>query len=100
MNSPQAADDELLYRFGRSPESAARLERKAAAAEAVIGIFGVSASANLPDIPSSSAWRSAIASHFFIHDTPTAFDSLHRTVELTKPVTSETAKLFNTVFGR
>lgn len=92
--------DEVLKRLGTSRESAARLARKAAAAEAALGIHGVSVTAGAATGPASSASRKAVERHFRVHDTPTRADPLHRTIELPKPVTPEAAALFNQLFGR
>ena len=89
---------ETLTRFGTSKESAARLGRKAAEAERIIGIHGVSVTAG--NSSGSSASRERIEEHFRVHDTPTRADPLHRTVELPKPVTPAVATLFNDLFGR
>ncbi len=94
------AEGEILSRLGTSRESAARLGRKAAEAEEQIGIHGISTTAGKPLGPASQASREAVESKFPVHDTPTRRDPLHRTVELPKPVTPETAKQFNEVFGR
>jgi hypothetical protein len=97
-DSPGAT--ETLFRFGTSYESAARLGRKAAEAEAILGIHGVSVSAAVPRGTASAASRSAVEEHCPVRDTPTRADALHRTVELPKPVTREVADLFNGRFGR
>jgi hypothetical protein len=96
----QSAQAEILKRLGTSKESAARLERKAAAAETVLGIHGVSVTAGIPLGPASFAARTLVEKHFPVHDTPTRADPLHRTVALPKPVTQTVADLFNQVFGR
>lgn len=95
-----AKGGEVLTRLGSSAESAARLARKAEEAEKAIGIHGVSATAGSRTGEVSSAARSAVEKFFKVHDTPTAHDSLHRTIELLKPVTKEVADTFNRVFGR
>ena len=92
--------DETLSRLGTSTESAARLGRKAAEAEAKIGIHGVSTTAGTPTGPASSASRSAVEGQFRVHNTGTRADTLHRTVELPKPVTQAIADAFNKLFGR
>jgi hypothetical protein len=94
------ADPEVLKRFGADPESADRLAAQAAAAEAVLGVHGVSVTARETTAPSGMAARSDVESHFRVHDTPSRRDPLHRTVELPKPVTPEVADLFNRLFGR
>ena len=88
---------EILKRFGTEPESAERLAGQAAAAESVMGIHGVSVTAR---DTAARADRAAVEAHFRVHDTPTRRDPAHRTVELPKPVTAETAEKFNRVFGR
>jgi RHS repeat-associated protein len=85
-----------LYRLGRSTESAARLARKAAEAEAKIGIHGVSASEGALS-EASTAERSEVEKHFKVHNTG---NEPHRTIELPKPVTDAVARLFNKLFGR
>jgi hypothetical protein len=94
------ATGEILKRLGTSRESAARLGRKAADAEHVLGIHGVSVTAGNTSGPAVSATREEIEKHLRVHDTPTRADPLHRTVELPKPVTQETADDFNRLFGR
>jgi len=91
---------ETLSRLGTSKESANRLARKAAEAEGMIGIHGVSVTAGQARGPASQASRGAVESVFRVHNTPTRGDPLHRTVELPKPVTAEIADAFNSLFGR
>jgi hypothetical protein len=91
---------EVLKRHGTTRESASRLARKAAEAERVLGIHGVSVTASTPTGPASVADRAAVEAHFAVHDTPTRADPLHRTVELPRPVTDEMADQFNRLFGR
>jgi hypothetical protein len=91
---------EVLKRFGNEMESAQRLASQSAAAEAILGIHGVSVTARETDAPAGRANRGAVASVFPIHDTPTRRDPLHRTVQLPKPVTPEVAAEFNRLFGR
>jgi len=92
---------ENLSRLGKNRESAGRLARKAAEAEAHLGIHGVSTTTGGPKGPASTAERTAVEqSGFRVHDTPTRNDPLHKTVELPKPVTQETADRFNRLFGR
>ncbi len=95
-----ASSDQTLFRQGTSNESAARLGRKAAEAEAKIGIHGVSVSTTESGIASSAAARAKVEQHFKVHDTPTNADPGHKTVELPKPVTNAVSKLFNSLFGR
>lgn len=93
-------EGETLSRLGASPESATRLARKSAEAEAVVGIHGVSVTAGPERRPHSRAPREAVEREFRVHDTPTRHDPLHRTVELPKPVTEGVARRFNRLFGR
>jgi Domain of unknown function (DUF4157) len=96
-----AAADQILKRLGTDRESASRLARKAAEAEAQIGIHGVSVTAGPETRPHSEALRSAIvAAGFPVRDTPTRNDPEHKTVVLPKPVTQDDAARFNKVFGR
>jgi hypothetical protein len=95
-----AGEGETLKRLGVTRESAARLGRKAAEAERVLGIHGVSVTAGEAGAPASEAARGSVEKHFPVHDTPTRKDPLHRTLELPKPVTPEVAELFNRLFGR
>jgi hypothetical protein len=97
---PRETDSEVLSRLGTFRESAARLARKAAEAEEQIGIHGVSTTAGKPIGAASQAAREDVESTFPVHDTPTRNDPLHRTVELPKPVTPQTADQFNKKFGR
>src|SRR5437870_676234 len=92
--------DEELTRFGIARESAEDLASKAAAAEQVLGIHGVSVTARPTNGPAGRATRSDVDSIFRVHDTTTRRDKLHRTVELPKPVTNEVAEQFNRLFGR
>ena len=94
------ASEEILKRLGTSPESAARLGRKAAEAEQALGVHGVSTTAGSTTAPASAAARADVEQHFRVHETPTRRDPLHRTVELPKPVTPEVADQFNRLFGR
>jgi hypothetical protein len=90
---------ETLYRFGTSKESMTRLARKAAEAEEKIGIHGVSASTTAAE-DASMASRSALEKEFTVHNTPTASDLGHKTIELPKPVTKAITDVFNAIFGR
>jgi hypothetical protein len=94
------AEEEILKRLGTSRESAARLARKAAEAEQVLGIHGVSVTAGTAQGDVSAAARADVERSFPVHDTPTRADRLHRTVELPTPVTQEVADQFNQLFGR
>lgn len=91
---------EILKRLGTSRESLRRLSRKAAEAEAALGIHGVSVTAGVPRVPASYGAREAVEQHFPVHNTPTRADRLHRTVELPKPLTEEAVNRFNEIFGR
>ncbi len=90
----------MLSRFGSSYESADRLAAKAAEAELVIGIHGVSVTARQVDGNVSKAARDLVELYFIVHDTPSKRDPFHRTIELPKPVTVEVSRLFNQLFGR
>jgi hypothetical protein len=93
-------ESEVLKRLGTSRESAARLARKAAEAEQVLGIHGVSVTTGVATGSASTADRADVEKIFPVHDTPTRADRWHRTVELPKPITQETADQFNQLFGR
>ncbi len=92
--------EEVLKRFGTDPETAEKLAADAAAAKAVLGIHGVSATARDTKAPAGRANRSDVEAHFTVHNTPSRRDPLHRTVELPQPVTAEVAERFNRLFGR
>jgi hypothetical protein len=94
------AEDEILKRLGTSKESAARPARKAAEAEQVLGIHGVSVTAGAARGDASVASRAEVERIFPVHDAPTRADRLHRTVELPEPVTQDIADRFNRLFGR
>jgi hypothetical protein len=100
--TPQASasvlKDELLTRFGEQTETVEKRAGDAAKAEGVLGIHGVSVTAQTPRRPAPSALRSIVTRHFPVHNT--GVDPLHRTIELPKPVTQEVADLFNRLFGR
>jgi hypothetical protein len=102
VSSPHArsAPDEILKRFGIDPEPADDLAAQAAAAEQRLGIHGVSVTARETTAPAGRAIRSDVERAFRVHDTPGRRDRLHRTVELSKPVTAEVAAEFNRLFGR
>lgn len=91
---------EILKRLGTSRESVSRLSRKAAEAEARLGIYGVSVTAGPPRGPVSTVPREIVEQHFRVHDTKSDADPLHRTVELPKPISQQTADPFNQLFGR
>lgn len=95
-----ADEPEILKRLGNSRESVSRLSRKAAEAETRLGIHGVSVTAGTPRGPASSAPRQIVEQYFPVHDTARDADPLHRTIELPKPITQQTADLFNQLFGR
>ena len=94
------SSDEELTRFGSDPETASELAGRAAQAEAILGIHGVSVTARPTAAPGGRAKRADVEQHFRMHNTRTRRDKLHRTVELPKPVTDEVAERFNRVFGR
>jgi hypothetical protein len=100
QNPPPADSEEVLKRLGTSPESAARLARKAEDAEQILGIHGVSVTAGKTVRPAGAAARAEVEKQFRVHDTPTRADRLHRTVELPKAVSVDKAALFNRLFGR
>jgi hypothetical protein len=91
---------EILKRFGAEPESAERLAAHSTAAEAVLGIHGVSVTARETTAPAGRARRADVEQVFRVDDTPSRRDPLHRTVELPKPVTPDVADTFNRLFGR
>lgn len=95
-----AVPDERLKRIGVDPESVEKLAGDAAKSELILGIHGVSATARETTAPAGVADRSDIERYFRVHCTPTRRDKGHRTIELPKPVTAETADLFNRLFGR
>ena len=95
--------EKVVYRLGADKESASRLARKSAEAEAAGFPHGVSVSTTKPPpgTPCSSASCSALeARGLKVHHTKTGRDSNHHTVELPKPVTREAADAFNQAFGR
>jgi hypothetical protein len=98
--TPATAADEILKRFGVDPEPADRLAVQAAAAEAVLGIHGVSVTARETTSQAGRARRSDVEKVFPVHNTGSRRDPLHRTVELPKPVTPAVAEQFNRLFGR
>jgi hypothetical protein len=91
-------NDEVLKRFGMDLESAERLGEQAALAEQFLGIHGVSATARESSAPARRQKRSEVERVFQVHDTPSRRDSLHRTIELPKPVTREVTEQFNDLF--
>lgn len=91
---------EELKRFGTDPESAGQLAEQAAAAEAKIGIHGVSVTTRDTNAPAGRASRDEVEKVFRVRNTPSRRDPLHRTVELPEPVTPEVADAFNRLFGR
>ena len=95
-----ADEPEILKRLGTSRESVPRLSRKAAEAEVALGIHGVSVTAGTSLGPVSVVPRPIVEQHFRVHNTPTRNDPLHRTVQLPKPITQQTADLFNRLFAR
>ena len=99
-NVSESSADEVLKRLGVSRESATRLGRKAAEAEAFLGVHGVSVTAGIEVRPHVQASRRLVEELFPVHDTPTRTDRQHRTIELPKPVTADEAERFNRLFGR
>ena len=95
-------DSARIYRQGTSRESPPRLNRQAQAAESSsIGIHGVSGSTTtLRGACSSASCADLEAAGFKVHRTPTRRNPNHVTIELPKPVTRETANIFNDTFGR
>jgi hypothetical protein len=91
---------EELKRFGLDPESAEQLAGQAAAAEAMIGIHGVSVTARDTSAPAGRGPRGEVEKVFRVHNTPSRRDPLHRTVELPRPVTPDVADTFNRLFRR
>jgi RHS repeat-associated protein len=90
--------DEILTRR-TAHESTNRLAKRAADAEKKTGIHGVSASASpLKPDGAAKASRSEVEKVFKVHNTPSAADPLHRTVELPKPVTNRITRIFNRIF--
>jgi hypothetical protein len=81
-------------------ESAARLARKAAEADQILGVHGVSVTAGVAKGDASAANRAEVERVFPVHETPTRADRLYRTVELPRPVTQEGADRFKELFGR
>jgi hypothetical protein len=90
---------EHLHRAPDTRESASRLARKAAEAEAepTIGLHGVSAFDRPLDRPHSKALRSDVEKEFPVKNTG---GPGHRTIVLPKPVTAAVADIFNRIFGR
>jgi hypothetical protein len=110
-----AAPDDVLVRRGVAWESALRLARLAALAEAAgaatSGVpFGHGVSVTSPDAnqrlardPADAvrATRRAFeAAGFAVRYTPTRADTDHHTVDIPKPVTGDVAARFNAVLGR
>ena len=90
-----ASAAQSIVRRGLYPESVSRLAKQAAEAEAEIGVHGVSVTAKPGTIGKAVCMSKARESFNIIK---TGKDIYHYTVELTKPVTKEVAKLFNEVF--
>jgi hypothetical protein len=90
-----------LYRRVKGNESLTRLTNKAAEAEDKIGIHGVSVSETKPpkNVDYRTALRSELEQHFPVHDTPSRIDPGHKTIELPNPVTPESVRIFNKLFG-
>ena len=105
----------LLVRRGKSPESAQRLGKQAAAAESAGAAqngmpFGHGVSVTTPEsnallardpTDAVSATRRALEeAGFEVRHTPTRADPNHHTVQLPKPVTDAVADSLNQIFGR
>ena len=87
--------------MGTSKESPTRLARKSQESQDVNGLHGVSGSTNKPNVACSSASCSDLEkAGFKVTSTPSKRDSGHVTIEMSKPVTKETAKKFNDAFKR
>jgi hypothetical protein len=110
-----ADPDDLLVRRGVAWESAQRLARQAALAEAAgtatngvsfghgVSLTSPEANQRLARDPSDAVQairRAFEAAGFEVRYTPTNNDSEHHTVLLPKPVTDEVAARFNAVLGR
>ena len=52
-----------------------------------------------PEGGNISASRAEVEQYFRVHDTPSARDATHVTVELPKPVTKDDAAVFNRLYG-
>ncbi len=88
---------QLLYRYRNGAETATRLARGAADAEAKIGVHGVSVTTNpVAGRPCAVACRDAVEKVFPV--LKTGADPNHYTVVLPKPVTKEVAEQFNQLF--
>lgn len=86
----------LLYRYRNGPETATRLGKKAAEAEAAGLPHGVSTTTDpTPGRPCGVASCADVQRYFPVIKTG---GPGHYTVELPKPVTKETADLFNSLF--
>jgi len=97
--APALAAGGLLFRFGTKAESAAELAAQASRAEAAGFGHGVSVTKLSPTrTPATSASHAAVEAHFPVNRTGTKPG--HHTVVLPKPVTEESASLFNKLFGR
>ncbi len=107
--------DLALVRRGESKESATRLEKQAAAAEAAgnarngvpyghgVSVTTPESNARLARDPSDSVSTTKKAledAGFEVRHTPTNADPNHHTVQLPKPVTKDVADRFNAIFGR
>jgi hypothetical protein len=88
---------QLLYRYRNGAETATRLARGAADAEAKIGVHGVSVTTNpVTGRACGVACRDAVERVFPV--VKTGADPSHFTVVLPKPVTKEVAEQFNQLF--
>jgi RHS repeat-associated protein len=92
-----AGGGQLLYRYRNGAESAARLAKRAADAEAKIGVHGVSVTTNpIPGRACAVACREAVERVFPV--VKTGSDPNHFTVVLPNPVTRGVADQFNGLF--
>lgn len=96
---PAAAAGGMLFRFGTRAESASELGAAAARAQANGFGHGVSVTTMRPTrTPASAAAREAVEEYFTVNRTGNSPG--HHTVILPQPVTTESASLFNRLFGR
>jgi hypothetical protein len=95
--SAGASEGQLLFRYRRGYETATRLGRAAADAEAKIGVHGVSVTTNpIAGRACGVACRDAVEELFPV--LKTGADPHHYTVILPRPVTKDVADLFNELF--
>ena len=94
------ADQEILKRLGTTRESAARLGPKRLKRSRFWAFMDSPSRRGFHEHPPQPRCEPR-SSEFFVSTKPQrATDRLHRTVELPKPVTQETADQFNQLFGR